>query len=299
MEAWLLFSLAAAFLQNLRNSLQKSINSVLSTSGAAYTRFAFGLPLASLYWIVLRQQDTQQLNWGAEFFGFAVLGSIAQVLAMWFLLRSFELKSFAVGTAYSKTETFQTAVFTILLLGEAVTGVTFAAILISFAGVCFLSLAKMTINPRDFLFSWANKGALMGLANGVLLGISAVSYRGAALSLGGDNALLAASATLLAALVIQTVVLTAYLYRYEKGELTKVWQNRGKGALVGLASMLGSVGWFTAMTLQNAAYVRAVGQVELIFTFLTSTLIFKENITFYEILGTVLIVGGILVLLFS
>ena len=215
MEAWLLFSLAAAFLQNLRNSLQKSINSVLSTSGAAYTRFAFGLPLASLYWIVLRQQDTQQLNWGAEFFGFAVLGSIAQVLAMWFLLRSFELKSFAVGTAYSKTETFQTAVFTILLLGEAVTGVTFAAILISFAGVCFLSLAKMTINPRDFLFSWANKGAMMGLANGVLLGISAVSYRGAALSLGGDNALLAASATLLAALVIQTVVLTAYLYRYE------------------------------------------------------------------------------------
>ena len=299
MEAWLLFSLAAAFLQNLRNSLQKSINSVLSTSGAAYTRFAFGLPLASLYWIVLRQQDTQQLNWGAEFFGFAVLGSIAQVLAMWFLLRSFELKSFAVGTAYSKTETFQTAVFTILLLGEAVTGVTFAAILISFAGVCFLSLAKMTINPRDFLFSWANKGALMGLANGVLLGISAVSYRGAALSLGGDSALLAASATLLVALVIQTVVLTAYLYSYEKGELTKVWQNRGKGALVGVASMLGSVGWFTAMTLQNAAYVRAVGQVELIFTFLTSTLIFKENITFYEILGTVLIVGGILVLLFS
>ena len=66
---------------------------------------------------------------------------------------------------------------------------------------------------------------------------------------------------------------------------------------MGLASMLGSVGWFTAMTLQNAAYVRAVGQVELIFTFLTSTLIFREKITSYEILGTVLIVGGIMVLL--
>ena len=297
MEAWLLFSIAAAFLQNLRNSLQKSINTVLSTSGAAYTRFVFGLPLAVLYWIILRQQYDQQLNWGVEFFGFSVVGGIAQIMAMWFLLRSFELKSFAVGTAYSKTETFQTAVFTILILGEAVTGVTFAAILISFAGVCFLSLAKLTFSPKDFLFSWANKGALMGLANGVLLGISAVSYRGAALSLGGDNALLAASATLLAALIIQTIVLTVYLYNYEKGELTKVWQNRGKGALVGLASMLGSVGWFTAMTLQNAAYVRAVGQVELIFTFLTSTLIFKEKITFYEIVGTILIVGGIMVLL--
>ena len=297
MEAWLLFSLAAAFLQNLRNSLQKSINSVLSTSGAAYTRFVFGLPLAALYWILLRSYDTQPLDWGIVFIGYAALGGVAQVLAMWFLLRSFALKSFAVGTAYSKTETFQTAIFTILILGEAVTGITFVAILISFIGVCFLSLAKMTVNPREFLLSWTNKGALMGLVNGVFLGISAVSYRGAALSLGGESALLAASATLFAALAIQTVVLTAYLYYYEKGELTKVWQNKGKGALVGLASMLGSVGWFTAMTLQNAAYVRAVGQVELIFTFLTSTLIFREKITSYEILGTVLIVGGIMVLL--
>ena len=137
----------------------------------------------------------------------------------------------------------------------------------------------------------------MGLANGVLLGVSAVSYRGAGLSLGSDNALLAASATLMAALIIQTILLTVYLYLYEKGELIKVWQNRGKASLVGLTSMLGSVGWFTAMTLQNAAYVRAVGQVELIFTFLTSILIFKEKITFYEIFGTVLIMGGILILL--
>ena len=299
MEAWLLFTLAAAFLQNLRNSLQKSINSVLSTSGAAYTRFVFGFPLALIYWIVLRTHDAQLLDWGLEFLGFAAMGGIAQILAMWFLLRSFALKSFAVGTAYSKTETFQTAAFTILILGEAVTSLTFLAILISFAGVCFLSLAKLTVDPRDFLFSWTNKGALMGLTNGAFLGISAVSYRGAALSLGGDNALLAASATLLVALAIQTAVMTAYLFRFEKGELSKVWHNRGKGALVGLASMLGSVGWFTAMTLQNAAYVRAVGQVELIFTFLTSVLIFKEKISFYEILGTFLIVGGITVLLFS
>ncbi len=63
--------------------------------------------------------------------------------------------------------------------------------------------------------------------------------------------------------------------------------------------MLGSVGWFTAMALQNAAYVRAVGQVELIFTFLTSVIVFKEKVTVNEVFGTVLIVGGILVLLFG
>ena len=105
MEIWVLTTIAAAFLQNIRNSLQKSINSVLSTSGAAYTRFAFGLPLAAVCWFGLRARDSQPLDWGPGFWGFAGMGGIAQILAMWFLLRSFQLRSFAVGTAYSKTET--------------------------------------------------------------------------------------------------------------------------------------------------------------------------------------------------
>ena len=297
MEIWVITTIAAAFLQNVRNSLQKSINSVLSTSGAAYTRFAFGLPLAAIYWFALRSQDSQPLEWEFEFWGFAALGGIAQILAMWFLLRSFQLRSFAVGTAYSKTETFQAAVFTIVLLGEAVSGAAFVAIAISFVGVCFLSLAKMTVGVREFLTSWTNKGALMGLANGAMLGLSAVSYRGAALSLGGDSAILAAAATLVVALSIQTVVMTVYLKIFEVGELSRVWQNRGKGTLVGIASMLGSAGWFTAMTLQNVAYVRVVGQVELIFTFLTAILIFRESIRWTELLGTALIIAGILFLL--
>lgn len=297
MEIWVITTIAAAFLQNVRNSLQKSINSVLSTSGAAYTRFAYGLPLAAIYWFALRSQDGQPLEWGFEFWGFAALGGIAQILAMWFLLRSFQLRSFAVGTAYSKTETFQAAVFTIVLLGEAVSGAAFLAIAISFIGVCFLSLAKMTLSFREFLTSWTNKGALMGLANGAMLGLSAVSYRGAALSLGGDSAILAAAATLVVALSLQTIVMTVYLKIFEVGELSRVWRNRGKGMLVGIASMLGSAGWFTAMTLQNVAYVRAVGQVELIFTFLTAILIFRERIRWTELLGTALIIAGILFLL--
>ena len=93
--------------------------------------------------------------------------------------------------------------------------------------------------------------------------------------------------------------MTPYLALKEKDELKRIWQNRSKAMLVGLASMLGSVGWFTAMTLQNAAYVRALGQIELIFTFLTSVLIFRERINRAEIGGTLLIVGGVLILLLT
>jgi len=297
MEAWIIFTVAAAFLQNLRNGMQKSLNHILSTTGAAYTRFAFGLPLALAYWVTLYSLSGDQLNWGWNFWIYSFVGGIAQVLAMVSLLHSFSLRGFAVGTAYAKTETLLTAIFTIILLGEEVSGQVLIAIIISLAGVFLLSSAKSGKRFRDILFSWTDRAALYGLASACLLGLSAVSYRGAALSMDGSGVLLPAASTLLVALAIQTAVMTVYLILKEKGELLKVWRNRGRGAMVGLASMLGSVGWFTAMTLQNAAYVRALGQVELIFTFLTSVLIFRENIAKAEIGGTLLIVGGVLILL--
>ena len=297
MEAWIIFTVAAAFLQNLRNGMQKSLNSILSTTGAAYTRFAFGLPLAFVYWIVLYYLSDDQLNWGWVFWVYAFVGGVAQVLAMVSLLRSFSLRGFAVGTAYAKTETLLTAIFTVILLGEKVSGQVLIAIIISLVGVFLLSSAKSGTRLQDILFSWTERAALYGLASACLLGLSAVSYRGAALSMDGEGALLPAASTLLVALTIQTTLMSVYLVFYEKGELVKVWENRRKAAAVGLASMLGSVGWFTAMTLQNAAYVRALGQVELIFTFLTSVLIFRERIAKAEIGGTLLIVGGVLILL--
>ena len=52
---------------------------------------------------------------------------------------------------------------------------------------------------------------------------------------------------------------------------------------------LGIIFWFTAFTLQNAAYVKAVGQIELIFSLLISTLFFKDHINAREVLGMLLI----------
>ena len=67
--------------------------------------------------------------------------------------------------------------------------------------------------------------------------------------------------------------------------------------MVGLAGMLGSVGWFTAFTLQNVAYVRALGQIELLFTFMVTVFFFREKTTKLEVVGIVLVVVGILLLM--
>ena len=51
------------------------------------------------------------------------------------------------------------------------------------------------------------------------------------------------------------------------------------------------------MSIQNAALVRAVGQIELVFTIGASVLIFREKILRLELIGIFLVVVGIIVLL--
>jgi uncharacterized membrane protein len=67
-------------------------------------------------------------------------------------------------------------------------------------------------------------------------------------------------------------------------------------AVVGLAGVLASIAWVTAFTLQNAAYVRALGQIELVFTFLSSVVIFREKTSRAEVIGILLVVVAILTL---
>jgi drug/metabolite transporter (DMT)-like permease len=61
--------------------------------------------------------------------------------------------------------------------------------------------------------------------------------------------------------------------------------------------MIASAGWFTAMTIQNAAYVRALGQIELVFTFTAAVFFFRERPNRTEVIGILLVIGGILLLL--
>jgi uncharacterized membrane protein len=84
----------------------------------------------------------------------------------------------------------------------------------------------------------------------------------------------------------------------ELGQLTAVFKAWKVAGIVGLTGMLASVGWFTAMTIQNAAHVRALGQVELLLAFMTSLVIFREKVNSIEIAGIVLLILGIWVLLF-
>ena len=69
------------------------------------------------------------------------------------------------------------------------------------------------------------------------------------------------------------------------------------GVFVGLTSALGSIGWFTAMNLERASIVKAVGQAELILALAVSVFVFKEKVKPLELVGMALMIVGIVALL--
>ena len=105
-----------------------------------------------------------------------------------------------------------------------------------------------------------------------------------------------AAFTLACVTLFQTLVMAIYMRLREPGQLTAVFRSFRVSGWVGLSGMLASAGWFTAMTIQNAAYVRALGQIELVFTFIASILVFRERTTPIELLGIALVISGILIL---
>ncbi|MEM7251564.1 MAG: DMT family transporter [Pseudomonadota bacterium] len=298
MELWIPITLCAAFMQNLRSALQKHLKSELSTSGATFSRFLFAAPLAVLYASVLLANVTVETpEISGKFLIYCAVGGTSQIIATALLVYLFSFRNFAVGTTYSKTEVIQTALFGVVLLGEPIGWVAVLAILVSLVGVMLISVAKSAITGRNLILGWTSREAMIGIASGGFFGVSAVSFRAASLSLDLGNAFVQAATTLAVALIMQTLGMMIYLRLREPGQIRAVVASWRVSSIVGLSGMLGSVGWFTAMTLQNAAYVRALGQVELVFTFLASYLFFKERSNALEIGGIGLIVAGIVVLL--
>jgi len=154
-------------------------------------------------------------------------------------------------------------------------------------------MAQSSITWRNLVTSLFEKSTVVGLVCGAFLGSSVVFFRGATLALGDGEVMMRASFSLAVALTMQTIIMGVYLLVREPGQIRAVIRHWKPASAVGIAGFLGSVGWFTAFTLQNAAYVRAVGQIELIFTFLASIFIFKEKTSRMEMAGIALILVAI------
>jgi len=296
-ELWVPITVAAALFQNIRSSLQKHLKGTLSTLGATYVRFFYAVPFALIYVVGLESGIGLELPApNLRFLAFAALGGVTQIVGTALLIHLFSFRNFVVGTAFSKTETIQAAVVGILVLSDPITMGALTAIVVSLVGVILLAAAHQDVAIKDLLTTLLQKTALIGLACGAAFGVAAVSYRAASLSLGAGF-VVSAACTLCVVLVLQAIGMGIYLSFAEPGQMAAVLRSWKVAGVVGLAGMMASVGWFTAMTIRNAAHVRALGQVELIFAFLSSLVFFREKVKPTELIGVILVVAGILVLL--
>ena len=289
MELWIPITLAAAAIQTVRFMLQKQLRATsLSTFGATFARFGFGAPLAvSLVPVLSWAQGMPAI--APAFVAFALSGGLAQVLATLCTVALFNRRNFAVGLTFIKTEVIITALVGFVVLGDAISLPALGVILLGVVGV--LALSEVSAAGELRLLS---RSTALGLAGGFLFGISGVCYRGASLEVASLDPLMRAALTLAFVTTAQALGMALYMRAYAQGELSRVFAKWRVTGLVGLTSMLGSLGWFTAFTLQNVAYVKALAQIELLFGAIATLLFFKEKISRLEVLGLLLVALSVL-----
>lgn len=291
-ELWVPITIAAAFLQNLRSALQKHLKGVIGPSGATFVRFGYGAPFALAYLALIAGVSEPPPAPTAGFVAATLAGSAAQIFATAALLASFSHANFAVGTAFSKTEPMQAALFGVLVLAETPAPLTWAAFVLGALGV-LIAAAPLKVGAQRI----TGRAVALGLISAALFGASGVAYRAASLSLGSGDVWIRAATTLAVAISVQTLAMGAWMAVYRRAELGRALAAWRPGLMVGAAGAFASAGWFTAMTLEPAAHVKALAQVELIFTFAASIFVFRERPSAREVLGVATMIGGVALLL--
>ena len=214
---------------------------------------------------------------------------IAQILATMFLIRAFDVGSFAVGTVYSKTEVVQVAAFSWIFLGETLSPLGWLAIAICLTGIVMLA----TKGQRLSAAALTNRAGLYGLAAGGLFGLAAVGIRAASKALSDSPKVMLAIVSLAAMNTIQLVVHGTYLLAREREQIGLTVKHWRSSAIVGVLSVCGSACWAMAFVLQNAARVRTFGQIELLFTFVISRVWLHERHQRNEIIASALVLTGV------
>ena len=290
---WAVFTVLAAGGQVVRNAMQKELTATLGTVGATQVRFLFGLPFALLFLAVVlaaTRLPVPELN--AVTVAWTVTGAITQIAATALLLAVMQERSFVVTTAYIKTEPVQVAIFGLIFLGDHISLGLGLAILIATAGVLIVSWPRA--NSAEM---FSSRAALLGLTSGALFAIAAIGYRGGILALDTPSFVVAATTTLVLGLVIQTVMLTAYLVLADRSTLAAIIRAWKPSLFAGFMGAFASQMWYLAFALETAAKVRTLALVEILFAQIVSRNLFKQSLASREAAGIGLIIVGVVLLL--
>ncbi len=297
MPLWIPITVAAALFQCWRTAMQQKLRHLLSVNGAGFVRYLYGAPTALVLLIgALLITGLPLPAPNLPFLLHCIAGGLMQILATNLLIMAFGYRNFAVGTAYSKTETAQSAVVALIVLHEVLRPFAWAGIALGLCGVMTLSLAGRGLRPGDLARATVQPAALAGLSAGFLFALTTVFIKLANRALSGPSLFVRALFVLVVMNTLQILMQGAFLAWREPNELRKAITTWRSSAWVGTLSALGSACWFTAFAMAEVALVRSVGQIEIVFTLLFSRFYLKETLKPGDVVGLALVVCGVLVI---
>jgi drug/metabolite transporter (DMT)-like permease len=288
---WIPITLTAATLQILRTARQHKLRELLSVNEAGFVRYAYGFPLALVTAIAtfgIVRHSVPQVPW--RFWPIIAGAGVAQILGTVALLKSFDLRDFAIGTVYAKTEVILVAAVSAIALGESLELFGWVGVAMCTVGVAWLAApGKIT----DVVKRAGDPAALMGVLAGLGFATAAAGIRAASTSLGDASTWDRALLTLTVMLGIRTLVNGVQIAGSSSGSIrsvAKVWR---EAVPVGVLSLAGSACWAVALTLANAAKVRTLGQVELLLAFAISSIWLGKHHTRAEYVASALVMLGV------
>ena len=298
MAVWVWVTLAAAAAQTIRGAGQRGLKPKLGDFGASLIRFSYAIPFAWA-WIYLYGDMAGQTIpvWNQLFLFWVTIAAVMQIIFTVTLVMLFSHRSFAAGTAFSKTEVIQAAIFEALIIGFVVSFQVGLAIVIGVIAVFLLSLAKSSLTFGNLVRSLLTRQTAIGLASGASLGFCTVAYRVATDSLEGADLMMRASLSGGVSVLIQTVLLGGFMWLRARDQLMATFVEWRASLIVGLSGAVATVCWFYAFSAHAVAPVRAVGQIELLFVLAISFFYFRETPSWKELVAMVLLVISIIMVL--
>lgn len=290
--SWVFFTLSAVVLQTFRNALQSKLSANMSTSGVTLARFLFAPPIALIYLLLLYIFSNQDIpEFSLKFVLLVLLASVMQISATSLMVILFKQKNFSVGAGLAKSEALVAGVLGTVFFGSQLSLFGWIGILVGAAAIFVLSgggrKGQLSI-----------KTVIIGLACGTCFALTSLFVREASHLL---NVPFPHSAAwvLIWVLCIQTTLLVSYIAVKNRSTFIALKNNVKMTLATSIISCFGTICWFSAVSLHHVAYVKTLGQVEVLLTMLVATFWLKNKVQKHEILGLLLIAAAAILVMWA
>ena len=293
---WIFFTLLAAFMQAWRNAFQSQLSIDVKVAGVTLARFIWASPiaalyLAALYWLQPVESALTLDAFSPSFWSYVIGASLMQIFATGLMVQLFKMRDFAIGAGLAKSEAIVAAILGVLFFGTHLSPLGWLGVIIGAVAVFMMSTSQgiKNLSPATLL---------IGLCCGSAFALTSLWVREASLCLTLPFPHRAAW-VLLWVIGIQTFLLTLYLLIRDLSTLRALWHRPRLTLLISFTSCIGSIGWFSAMSLQAVPYVKTLGQIEIFFTILISVLFLKQGVKVKDMLALVLIALAAVLVMWS